>query len=246
MKGVIYTAIFGDYDHLCEPEFRPEGWNFVCFTDNQNLTSETWDVRVVDAPHQDPTRSARMYKVLPHHFVNEYETSIWVDGNIVVRGDVNDLVETYLRESNIAIFDHEYTKWDSRDCLYEEAEMLIDLTESGRRHKDDPGVMRAQIERYRAEGYPEHNGLISSMELVRRHNEEEVVDLMEGWWEEISNGSKRDQLSFNFVAWKQGTQLCWLPWDSRDNPYFKHVPHKKDRISWWGGVLRAVQKLWQK
>ncbi len=246
MKGVIYTAIFGDYDRLCEPEFRPERWDFVCFTDNQDLTSETWDVRVVERPLSDSTRSARMYKVLPHRFFAEYEVSVWVDGNILVRGDVNQLVRDHLTDCAIAIFDHRKTMWDARDCLYEEARLLIEMSETGRRHKDDPGVMRRQIERYRTAGYPKHNGLISSMEMVRRHNEQEVIDLMEAWWEEIVNGSKRDQLSFNYVAWKQGTQLCWLPWDSRDNPYFKHVPHKKDYISWWGYVIRAVQRLWQK
>ena len=33
MKKVIYTSIMGDYDVLEEPRFIPEGYDFICFTD---------------------------------------------------------------------------------------------------------------------------------------------------------------------------------------------------------------------
>ena len=33
-KKVIYTTIFGGYDNLVEPHFVPDGWDFVCFTDD--------------------------------------------------------------------------------------------------------------------------------------------------------------------------------------------------------------------
>ena len=31
---VVYTAIIGGYDNLIEPSFKPDGWDFVCFTNN--------------------------------------------------------------------------------------------------------------------------------------------------------------------------------------------------------------------
>ena len=34
MKKVIYTTIFGGYDNLVEPQHKPEGWDFICFTDS--------------------------------------------------------------------------------------------------------------------------------------------------------------------------------------------------------------------
>jgi UDPglucose 6-dehydrogenase len=45
MSKVIYTAIFGDYDYLEIPEYVPDGFDFICFTDT-NLESDFWDVRV--------------------------------------------------------------------------------------------------------------------------------------------------------------------------------------------------------
>ena len=35
MKKVIYTTIIGKYDILEEPSFIPEGYDFICFTDQK-------------------------------------------------------------------------------------------------------------------------------------------------------------------------------------------------------------------
>ena len=39
--------------------------------------------------------------------------------------------------------------------------------------------------------------------LVREHNNNEVIRLMVEWWNELEKGSRRDQLSFNYVCWKK-------------------------------------------
>ena len=46
MKKVVYTAIFGGYDFLYEPEIKPDNVDFVCFTDNKNirLTDPSFDL----------------------------------------------------------------------------------------------------------------------------------------------------------------------------------------------------------
>jgi hypothetical protein len=43
---------------------------------------------------------------------------------------------------------------------------------------------------------------------------------MEDWWTEIKYNSKRDQLSFNYCAWKNGLKFNYMDGDSRDNEYF--------------------------
>ena len=61
---IIYTAIIGGYDDLFEPDFKPDGWDFVCFTD-RDFKSDTWDVQKVLPLYKDNTRTARKYKLLP-------------------------------------------------------------------------------------------------------------------------------------------------------------------------------------
>ena len=124
-KKVVYTAIFGSYDNLLEPKFIPEGWDFVCFTDT-DLKSDVWKVVKVPAVYSDPTRNARRYKLLPHKWFPDYDVSIWIDGNFGVQGDINKAIDLYLANNNMAIFDH--TKvWDSRDCIYQEAQAIFYL-----------------------------------------------------------------------------------------------------------------------
>lgn len=219
-KTVIYTAIFGDRDSLVEPTVVPPGCDFVCFTDRP-FRSNVWQVRQVTRAYpDDPWRSARMYKILPHRYLGSYETSIWVDGYIEVRGDVNTLIEENLKECDVAIYDHMKIPGDERDCIYDEADTLIAMAARGKR-KDDPEIMRAQVEEYKKEGYPAHNGLISSMVMLRNHHSPEVVRAMEAWWEEVKHKSKRDQLSFDYIVWKHKLSYVYLPGNSRDNDHFK-------------------------
>ena len=235
-KIVIYTAIFGGKDNLIEPGFIPEGCDFVCFTD-QDFKSDVWQVRKVESLFEDPNRSAKIYKILSHKFLSEYEVSVWVDGNMLVRGDINELVQKYLDKNNLAIFSHNQHKrrwkklfWiknreDCRDCVYDEVKYLLKIGEQGK-YKDNPNLMAKQVEKYRQVGYPEHNGLIVGMIILRKHNEPNIIKIMEDWWEEIKNYSRRDQLSFNYVAWKNKLNFVYMKGDSRRNKYFLHRKHK--------------------
>jgi len=239
-KKVIYTAIFGNKDKLIEPKAIPGGFDLVCFTD-QDFSSNIWDVRKVHREEGDSTRAARKRKVLAHTYLPEYEESIWIDGNIVVKKDPSPLFEEYLSEANMAIYDKNNNAWDPGDCVYDELDNLIKIGKRRGRYKDDPEIMKAQVERYEKEGYPRHNGMIISMIMLRRHNEPDVIEAMEKWWSEIKKGSKRDQLSFNYSVWKTGLRLAWLPGDSRDNEYFEHIYHPEHQLGFLRRVLRKIK-----
>lgn len=237
LKKVIYTAIFGDKDVLHEPEFLPEGFDFVCFTDNKDLESKVWDIRVVEPLFKDPVRNARYYKIMAHKVLPEYEISVWVDGNMVVTGDVNIWIEKYLKKYFFVTFDHSKQKkrwlglfWITdkkfaRNCIYKEAEDILKKNAEGF-YMDHPDVVINQVSRYRNEGYPKNNGLAVTMILLRRHNNEQVINLMESWWQELSVGSRRDQLSLNYVVWKNSFPLKYVKGDPRYNKFFKKNRHK--------------------
>ena len=62
--------------------------------------------------------------------------------------------------------------------------------------------------------------------MLRRHNEKDVIDTMEMWWEEIKYGSRRDQLSFNYCAWKSNLNFVYLKGDIRNDGYTLETRHK--------------------
>ncbi len=86
-KVIIYTAIFGGYDELVEPDYIPEDCDFVCFTDSTHFKSDVWDIRVVKPYYEEPVRNSRYYKTKPHVFFPDYEISLWIDGTINVKNN---------------------------------------------------------------------------------------------------------------------------------------------------------------
>lgn len=191
-KGVVYSAITGGYDEVKEPEYVNPDLDYILFTDNPNVKSDVWKIRLISKEGElDNTRMARRIKILGHQYLKDYDFSIWVDGKLLIKNDLYDFVLNNRGREPLLCFNHY-----KNDCIYQEKESCSIL------NNDDPDVMNAQIERYRKEGYPEHNGLIESGILVRELKNERVIKLMETWWQEVLHGSKRDQLSFNYACWK--------------------------------------------
>jgi hypothetical protein len=243
-KTVIYTAIFGGKDELIEPSFVSPSCDYVCFTD-QPRQSAIWKIVLREQnPAGDPVRSARRLKILPHLLFSEYEYSIWVDGNLEIIGNLEELIGKYLTGKDFATFDHANYKTHTgqnklkrfifsilayhpfvRTCVYEEAEALIAMNEKGI-YKDDERLIRAQMERYTQAGYPRQNSVLQSAVLVRRHLSPLLIKVMKDWWQEVKEGSRRDQLSFNFVAWKNKFDFAYIAGDPRRNKYVRKRPHK--------------------
>lgn len=105
---------------------------------------------------------------------------------------MNDLISEYdLDETPL------YTRiHPGRNCIYDEAKAVVML---GKAPKSSVNEI---VERYRAEGYPEHIGLAETCVLLRRHNYPRCRLIDEAWATEILLHSHRDQLSFNYVCWK--------------------------------------------
>jgi len=216
MKIAVYTSIFGGYDELHDNQYKMDGVDYLCFTDS-DIQSDTWDVIKSIPIYDDPNRNAKKYKVLPHRYLSEYDYSVWIDGNILVVNDIRDLVTQH----NYQVFDHNQTILDPRNCIYQEYDAIIRLgQQNGGNFKDNPQLMYTQVQRYANEGYPQNNGLATNPIILRNHNDSDVIKTMEDWWTEIKYNSRRDQLSFNYIAWKNKFNFVYLEGDSRKNDYF--------------------------
>ena len=85
------------------------------------------------------------------------------------------------------------------------------------------------MNKYITSGYPRNNGLVVQMEVLRRHNEKDVIEAMEDHWVELKHNSKREQLSFNYIAWKNKLKFNYIEGDSRDNKYFLNIGAHKGK-----------------
>lgn len=214
-RVAAYTAIFGARDPFNEP---PGDFEFVLFTDKPPERTRATVVRCPPPVPGDPVRSARKVKLLPHVFMPEREVTLWVDGAYRFKtADLDALAEKHLQGSDFATFRH---PWNT--CAYKEG---ADCSRGG---KDDPDVIRRQLERYRSLGFPANAGLAATGALLRRRTAA-VEDLCDAWWEEVFRWSRRDQVSFDFVCWVRGFKYSLLDGDCYDNPYFLHVRKEDER-----------------
>ena len=104
MKKVIYTTIFGGYDNLVDPQYKPEGWDFICFTDNDKITSDKWQIKLVTPLYVDGARDNRRYKILPHRHFKEYDISVCVDADVQITNNIDELVDKYLSDHKFSIY----------------------------------------------------------------------------------------------------------------------------------------------
>ena len=220
-KIVVYTCVTGGYDALIVP-VKSKGVDYICFTDNTGCTANGWEIRPIpeDVKFLSKVKQQRMVKVLPHKYLPEYDISIWVDGSVQVKGDIMEFLKTIIY-TGYSVF---VPTHPTRTCIYKEAEAVKAI------RKDTTDMPDKQMKKYRAEGYPEKNGLVQSNIMIRWHNNEDCIELMETWAEEIRNFSHRDQLSFNYAVWKTKT-TCFKAIDKKtcNSKYFfwntKHGNH---------------------
>jgi Protein of unknown function (DUF616) len=212
---VVYTAITRGYDDLKNP---PLLWakhaDFFAFMDQPQPT-RFWKIIPLTHAYKAARRNAKIYKVLPHLFFPTTEYSLWLDGSVKIKSrfPLEKWAAEYLTGSDIAVFRHR-----TRDCIYKEALTCISY------RYDKSETIHRQMQRYFDSGYPAMNGLAECTVIFRRHTKT-MKRFNEMWYKEIQNNSSRDQLSFDYVAYKLGVKYNCLPGDIGKNPHFNRRPH---------------------
>ena len=51
--------------------------------------------------------NAKIFKILPFNFLNKYEYFIWIDNNIKLNEDPNNLIKKYLNNFSLALVEHQ-------------------------------------------------------------------------------------------------------------------------------------------
>lgn len=197
-KKVIYTCITGDYDVLKEPVIVTEGWDYICFTD-QDLTSKNWKI-VKTGKTANQVKEQRRKKIFNEYILSEYDESIWVDGSIYINCDLNTFKAKHF-DTDFCLMNH-----PTRDCIYQEAYACIAL------NKDKKENILEQVEGYKSEGLPANEGMVATGIMYRRHTFK-VIDFCKKWWGEVFEKSHRDQLSFNYIVWRERLPYSTFPFD---------------------------------
>lgn len=194
-KVVVYTALFGNKIPICEPLYCNPDYDYYIFTDQSVPKKSHWkkmQYNEKDFPDSlDGAGKNRWFKLHPHLYFQDYDCSVYVDGGIIIVGDVmpwvsemkGRLIGTHILSLPV-------------DCVYESSKTVIGA------QKAPKDLVIHQMQKYKSEGYPRHNGMYENGVLVRFHMERECIGLMDDWWEEMCAFTMRDQLSLGYVLWK--------------------------------------------
>jgi len=185
----------------------------------ENYQSNIWEIRDIKKylPREywqlDSNRRAKWFKLHPHKlFGKEYDRSIWIDGSVETKQNLGNLAKSINRWG---VFKH-----FQRNCILEEAYVCAQL---GLDHAE---LMRKQVAYYLTEcKYPIRHGLAENTVIIRNHNDRRVKSFCGRWWEEIRMWSKRDQLSFNYCAWKLHLKYQTLEGTVYQNDWFRVFTH---------------------
>lgn len=186
----VYTALIGSYERLLEqPVATASTIPFICLTDDPSLTSETWDVRLIEpAFARDSTRSSRFVKITGGPLLGEYEESLWIDNKVVLSEDPEIILDKLLAEADLAVIEHSY-----RDTV------MAEFDEVTRAGLDEPARIYEQLIHY-AETKPH---VLEAKPywgaFIARRWTPSVQAAMQTWINHVLRYSRRDQLSMRYA-----------------------------------------------
>ncbi len=220
-KGVVYTAIYGNYDRLQEPLFINSNIDYYAFTDQEIPKGSVWKKMDISCYTQldglDDYHRAKYLKMFPYEFFPNYDFSIWIDGNVKLVADTYPLA-VMAEDAAIATYENPI-----HDCIYTEKNYMIF-------HKRvSPGLIEKQINDYKKDGFPEHFGMRELSIIYRKHTDQECYEIMKEWWEHVNKYTMRDQISLPFLLWKHGKNINYiksLGGNWRLNPRFMYFAHQ--------------------
>lgn len=214
-KGVIYSCIVGNYDELKTHKYINFDWDYICYTNNKKIKSDgIWEIKPLEFDKLDDTRNNRWHKLNPHILFQNYEKSIYLDGNVRILS--KDFFDSLLKKEIFISTIH-----PQRNCLYKEAEICKKMK------LEDEKIINNQIQLIKKAGFPQNYGLYEANILYRKHNKETIIKMDEEWWEFVSKKAKRDQLSLTYVCWKNKIPFkTFLNTSFRNkNEYIEITPH---------------------
>lgn len=223
----MYTVLTGRYETLNEqPVATQSDADFLCFTDDPTLASETWRIQVI-APFlpEDPVRSQREAKLRAHRYLPDYDVSLYIDNSVLLTERPEEFLAELLPEgAGLGLLEHSF-----RSTVADEFEAVI----SGR--VDSAVRCDEQHQHYRRR-HPEALTLrpLWSGVLARRHHDPLVVEAMERWFTHVLRYSRRDQLSNRIAFLEAGLTPTVVPLDNHLSPF-----HRWPVVSGRSGATRT-------
>jgi len=187
MRIAVITSNFGNFDLIRTiPKQSIEYDRFYFTEENSPYPAHTIDNRL----------KAKIFKIMPHLFLPDYDIYIWVDANVQIKSDkfVAYLSEELLNDKSV--IDFIISPHPHRDNIYDEAGFIIDSIKKGSKY------LRARYSAESIEKEIDHIGPglkgLYYCGIFARKNDPIVNQMCENWFMDNILWTNFDQI--NFVA----------------------------------------------
>ena len=225
----IFTCITGDYEFPTEGFEKKDGYDYYLFCD-KIINVKSWKLmipRFNDDPKLNDIKKQRMVKTHPHWVLPDYDITVWIDANTEIDQKLYDYIEKN-KDNNITFKNH-----PDRNCIYDELKECVFWG------KETVSNGQYLYNRYMKEKFPKHIGLYETNIIISHPKNKSVIRLYDAWWKQIYEYSHRDQLSLNYIIWKNGLLKYIKSVDSKDFPPKAHKKIEND-IQRSGDTKRSV------
>ena len=196
-KVAIYTCITGDYDNVIEPMYCNSNVDYILFTNNKKLKSDKWQVKYIDNKGFDNVLLNRYVKMHPSEYLDKYDYSIYVDGNIKIYVDISCYVEKLNKKHGLALSTH-----SARNKLSDEVKACKMLKKGNEKEIDDA------VKSFFDDGMPDDYGLLEAPVIVTDIKNQKAKKILNEWWEEFyQSNTRRDQIILPYILWKNKIKI---------------------------------------
>ena len=215
-KVIVYSCLIGDYDNVATFK-RQSGYDYILFTD-QKILNTNWSVLPippeVEKLNVSDIKKQRYIKIHPHKFFKNYDLSIYIDANYIIKGDLDDfLINTLNPIDNIYIPHYQRGKGVKKAI-----ENAIELK------KDKYSLLNQTWQRYNKTKILDKKGIVNAGLIIRKHHKKDCIELMDKWWEEVKNYSHVDNFAFNYAGFITGIRFLYISYQFTLD-YFDHSEH---------------------
>lgn len=192
MRIAVYTSIFGNYDDLPAVKFVEDNIDYYVICDASIKIVEPWRRIHPSFLCKSASLNARHAKLHPELYFGNYDISIWIDANCLIRAPIYDFMVENLVGHNFFCYSHP----ERRTSLSVEADLCVKLG------KVSAGLIKRQVDDYIAQGVPDHwDDFCATGIMARKHREMGVKIANRMWWAHIARYTERDQVSLCYVRY---------------------------------------------
>jgi hypothetical protein len=215
---VVYSCLIGNYDNVSTFK-RQRGYDYILFTD-QKIVNTNWTVRPIPEEvlklNVSDVKKQRYVKIHPHKFFRNYDLSLYIDANYIIKGDLDDFIINTMNSIDNIYITHLQFGTD-----------LSKGIDTAKKNKLDNSILLDEIrKRYNDLKIIKKRGIVNAGLILRKHHNPDCIKLMEKWWEEVEKYSHVDNLAFNYASYMTGVKFLYVSYQFTLD-YFDHSNHLK-------------------